>query len=191
MIKYIKISIIRNVITICVFAGLCCVSCQRKGATFTDDNCRYLSVEQDSILEKMIVDCKNECMKHYREQWDTSHFYVTFDFFTSNDTDKVWVMGDYEVPLVFHDKKINSEKFIGYFTKGISHCFIYNNLFVLPEGGKSNQFSSQISNTLQFLDPSQTPNLLPEDLDERTIDPYMFEYAIIAHQCILLRKGHW
>lgn len=185
-----KISRLFTLITSCI-VGFSFLSCQSKGPANIDAKYKKLSAEQDSILEKMIVECKNERMRHYREQWDTSRFYVTFDFFTKNDTDIVWVMGNYNDPIVFHDKKHNLEKFIGCFAKDNSYCLFYNCLFTTQEEGKCNHFSAQVCNAIQFEDRSHTPFLFPEDLDGRTIDPYMLEYAIVDHQCILLRHGYW
>ncbi len=169
-------------------------SCINRETTYSDDRiCKHPYL--DCILEVMISDCKHRSDLNRNPEFDTTAYYVTFDFFSMNDTDKVWVMGKYEEPFIFHDKKgFNVNHYIGYFKRNNVYCYIYESTFASQFQGKMKK--SPITNVLirdwALKNHPENPKFIPDCMIDLTQDPYIFEYMIdTLGNCTLLRKGHW
>lgn len=151
----------------------------------------------DSILVKLISNCKQYSDRRRNPYFDSTIYYVTFNFFSQNDTDKVWVMGNYQTPFTWHDIAGNGEKdhFLCYFKRDSTYCFFYRELF---DSFHNINFSENLDSltTKMLRDWNQhsekdNPDFFP-DFGLSTMDPYMFEYVIDSSgNFTLSRKGYW
>ena len=177
----------------------CCVflfSCNIGNKEMQDD--RLVEVPfNDSILGNLVDACQKYSDRNRNPYFDSIVYYVTFNFFTKNDSDKVWVMGCYGEPYVFHDiSGDGKDKFIGYFKRQSVFCFFYKHLFEQSnDTSLSTNLQSYIDKSIKdwkFRREKENIDWFPVHWYNANIDPYMFEYSIDSIGNVqLLKKGHW
>ena len=190
-----KKTIVRIIISVFVSVQFVCCNVENKEGRQDD---RLVDVPyNDSIMGVLIKTCLEYSDRNRNPEFDTTVYYVTFNFFTKNDTDKVWVMGNYNSPFVFHDISGNGcDKFIGYYKRNSVYCFIYKHLFEQSNGNiLSENLQSYIGKSMRDWkrrNEKDNIDLFPEHWYDAIQDPYMFEYQIDSlGNYTLLRKGHW
>lgn len=187
------IRIITHLVSMLISWGLL-GSCTNKEQTYLDDRlCDHPCM--DILWEIMISDCKHRSDLNRNPEFDTTVYYVTFNFFSMNDTNKVWVMGRYEEPFICHDKKgFNGNHYIGYFKRKNVYCYIYESLFDSLHQGKMKQ--SPIINVFlrdwSVKKQLENSEFIPDYMGDVIQDPFMFEYMIDSlGNCTLVKKGYW
>lgn len=184
----------KTILFLCVLVfsfSSCSISSTKE---WNDD--RLVESPKDSLLKELIIKCKTYSDLNRNPEFDSTVYYVTFDFYVDNDTDKICTMGGYGSPIVFHDSTgFGQNNFVGYFKYEQTYCFIYQNSFDTHSSGISDNIKKFV---LTFLEdwrlrtPSDNPEFFIKDLSGWNIDPYMFEYSIDSIGNVqLLRKGHW
>ena len=164
------------------------------------------SLYDDRLLEHPYNDCElekiiTEYKAMYDKRWkipykDTTSFSVTLNFYTENDTDKVWIVGIYGVPIVFHDsllveqKVFDQDDFLGYFKRNNGYCFVYKQLWKSLSGYTySDRLKGVVKNYLQdwrLRNQADDPEFFYYDSSEGCIDSYVIEYAVDS-----LEKFHY
>ena len=160
--------------------------------SFEDD--RIVAVPpQDSILERLTLACKKQSDMKRDPDRDSNYYKtynMTFNYYVSNDTVKVMVMGSYNHAYVFHDSYGGEDRFAGYFKRNNSFYFFYNDIF--QENSRCNELKAihYIMEGWRIRNPSENPDFFPQEMAEQ--DPYIFEYMIDTNgNYILIRKGYW
>lgn len=150
---------------------------------------------RDSVLAAMIHACRNYSDKRINPEKENIVYGVTFNFFTENDSDKVWVMGGYNSPLIFHDSTgFNQENFVGFFQYGTDYCFFYKNVFDYGNKlGVSENLKKLLSDYIKdwrLRNESENPDFFKAELGYGGCDPYVFEYFLDSvGNAKLLKKG--
>lgn len=148
----------------------------------------------DSILEDMINRCKRRELQFSRPEVDTSIFFVSFNVFNHNDTDKVWVMGDFSNPVFLHDSaQWGMDNYLGCFKRRNTFCFFYKCVLSSQKNVKeSTRVVSFLLKDWRLRTPYDNPEFFPKDISGTIRDPYIFEYMVDSIGSLsLLRKGHW
>lgn len=147
---------------------------------------------QDSILEEMILECKHSVNRFFPNVSDTNRFYVTFELHTRNDSNIIWVMGDYKIPMVLHDSLCHTQSFIGYFKRKNDFCFVYNNLYWNETANANPIFISNLLNGWRMRISEHDSTLFANRTVYEPADPLIVEFSIDSiGDCKLLRKGRW
>lgn len=179
-----------------IFFSLCFFGCTPKETKWKDDRMCQAPF-MDSILEKMILDSKNRSDMNRNPEYDTTVYYITFNFFKINESERVWAMGSYQSPFIFHDSiNFGANKFVGYFKRKNMYCFVYETLFdSLPRycgQMKQSELSKRFIADWRLRNPRENPNFFRKDISDLIQDPYTFEYEIDSIGNVsLIRKGHW
>lgn len=148
----------------------------------------------DIVLEELIDCSKKFDMQYIWPDMDTSIFFVSFIVFNQNDTDKVWVMGDFSNPVFLHDSvQYGMDNFLGCFKRENTYCFFYKYVFSRQTNIKeSSRVASYFLKDWRLRTPSDNPEFYPKDISGTIRDPFIFEYMVdTLGNCTLLRKGRW
>jgi len=132
---------------------------------------------QDSILDELIATSMMVSNLNINPDKPVENYYITFNYFIENDSTKVWVMGNYNRPFVFHDTQGHDvEKFMGYFRRNNSYCLFYQDIF----GEKTHDIVIEALHTItkDWKIQKEPRDLVsfPEEIGYQ--DPYIFEYCI-------------
>ena len=157
----------------------------------TDD--RLCDAPRNEVtLEDLIDCCKKHELRNIYPGMDTTLFFVSFNIFSQNDTNKLWVMGDFANPIFLHDCS-HMDNFLGCFKIRDTYCFFYKCLYSnLMDVREAPSISSFFLEDWHLRTPSENPEFFPVDISGTIRDPYVFEYQIDSiGNYSLLRKGHW
>ena len=171
-----------------VISFSCCIQHEK-----WEDDRLCITPANDKVLEELIECSKKQVLRNVHPDIDTSIFFVSFNVFSQNDTDKVWVMGDFSNPIFMHDSaQWGMNNFLGYFKRRDTFCFFYKCIFSNQIKKESPRVSSFLLKDWRLRDSSENPEFFPKDISGTIQDPYIFEYMIDSiGNYTLLRKGYW
>lgn len=141
---------------------------------------------QDSILEELVSTCRQQSDANKNSDKEYNDYYMTLNYFIQNDTTKVWVMGSYFRPFVFHNKYRGIERFIGYFKRNNTYCFVYKDAFEKMHNDSIIKEMQNIVIGWRLREIYENPEFFPIEMPEQ--DPYIFEYIIDVNETYKLEN---